>query len=130
MRCRFAASRRPSRTLLIGSAAAMVPFLKWPGGKRWFILRHANLLPRSFDRYIEPFLGGGSVYFHLEPAKALLSDTNEELITTYEAVRDQWRKLRATLLHYHARHDEEHYYRIRDSRPTSSVGRAARMIYL
>src|SRR5437763_464936 len=108
----------------------MIPFLKWPGGKRWFIFRWANMLPTRFDRYVEPFLGGGSVFFHLQPAKALLADKNEELITAYRAVRDHWRKVWARLRRYHARHDEEYYYRIRDSNPTSPVGRAARMIYL
>lgn len=57
------------------------PFLKWAGGKRWLVQYRANLLPTAFDRYIEPFLGSAAVFFHLRPAKALLGDTNAELMT-------------------------------------------------
>lgn len=51
-------------------------FLKWAGGKKWFINNESHRLPdvNSFNRYIEPFLGGGSVFFHIEPAVSLLSD--------------------------------------------------------
>ncbi len=108
----------------------MIPFLKWPGGKRWFILQHPGVLPTGFKRYIEPFLGGGSVYFHLCPETAILADTNEELITAYKAIRDEWERVATVLRRYDREHDEDHYYRIRDCRPTSLVGQAARMIYL
>ena len=108
----------------------MTPFLKWPGGKRWFVHGFANLLPIRFHRYIEPFLGGGSVYFHLCPEKAVLSDTNQELITTYRAVKEDWRKVVAMLQRHNKSHSEEHYYQTRESRPTSPAGKAARMIYL
>jgi DNA adenine methylase len=108
----------------------MIPFLKWPGGKRWFIHHHADVLPVQFERYIEPFLGGGSVFFHLRPKASILSDTNEELITTYRAIRDKGRLVAAALRGYHQEHDKEHYYKIRESCPKSPVLRAARMIYL
>lgn len=108
----------------------MVPFLKWPGGKRWFIAGYTSLLPTDFDRYIEPFLGGGSVFFHLEPDRAILSDTNDELIGTDAAIRDHRARLEAALRRHHARHSEGHYYRVRDSSPESIGTRAARMIYL
>lgn len=108
----------------------MVPFLKWPGGKRWFISDYAEVLPISFNHYFEPFLGGGSVFFHLLPEAAILADTNEELITAYRTIRDDWKQVAATLHEYHRMHDVEHYYRLRDSHPTSTVGQAARMIYL
>src|SRR5262249_49476323 len=60
--------------------ARLMPFLKWPGGKRWFTTRYSHFLPNSFRRYIEPFLGSGAVYFHLKPKSAILSDVNSELI--------------------------------------------------
>lgn len=65
----------------------MTPFLKWPGGKRWFVARHAALLPTTYSKYFEPFLGGGAVFFHLAPRQAVLADTNQELIATYRTVR-------------------------------------------
>ena len=65
------------------------PFLKWAGGKRW--LTASGLLPATFEhqRYIEPFLGGGAVFFHYAPQKAILSDVNAELILLYSVIRDQ-----------------------------------------
>lgn len=110
----------------------VVPFLKWPGGKRWFILHHAAVLPRIFGRYFEPFLGAGSVYFHLRPHQATLADVNEELLTTYLAIRDDWEIVAAALRRHQAGHnrDDGYYYKIRATRPTTPAGRAARLIYL
>lgn len=48
-------------------SAQVGPFLKWPGGKRWLVASHSDLLPRRYSRYIEPFLGAGSVFFYLNP---------------------------------------------------------------
>jgi DNA adenine methylase len=62
------------------------PFLKWAGGKRQLLphlLRHA---PRRFGRYLEPFVGGGALYFALRPQQATLADVNERLIRTYRGV--------------------------------------------
>lgn len=108
----------------------MTPFLKWPGGKRWFIANHASLLPTTFNRYIEPFLGGGSVFFHLKPNQSLLSDLNPELIAVYTAVRDNWGALIQRLTYHQANHGDAYYYTVRQSKPRTTVTRAARMIYL
>jgi DNA adenine methylase len=108
----------------------MTPFLKWPGGKRWFVADHADRLPTSFRRYIEPFLGGGSVFFHLKPKHAILSDINSELTTAYRAIRDDWAALTKRLAFHQAKHDETYYYSIRDSNPRLVVTQAARLIYL
>jgi DNA adenine methylase len=108
----------------------MVPFLKWPGGKRWLIARYASLLPSAFGRYFEPFLGGGSVFFHIEPDRAVLGDTNAELIATYRAVKHRRMRLEKLLAAHQRRHSPEHYYRVRDTVPGDWVERAARTIYL
>ena len=65
------------------------PFLKWAGGKTKLLDQLLPLLPSDIEerRYFEPFLGGGSMFFHLQPQGAMLGDVNAELITTYEAVR-------------------------------------------
>ncbi len=108
----------------------MVPFLKWPGGKRWFVARYASLLPTSFGRYIEPFLGGGSVFFHLQPVRAILGDTNAELIAMYRAIKHRRKRLEKLLASHQRRHSPEHYYRVRDAIPDDWVERAARTLYL
>lgn len=108
----------------------LLPFMKWPGGKRWFISRHSDVLPGRFNRYIEPFLGGGSVFFHLQPERAILGDTNAELIELFKVVA--WRpKLLERMLYEHQRkHGTCHYYRVRGSIPANAVDRAARTLYL
>ena len=50
------------------------PFLKWAGGKRQLIPELINHIPNEYSKYIEPFLGGGALFFHLLPQKAILSD--------------------------------------------------------
>ncbi len=79
-------------------------------------------------RYIEPFLGGGAVFFRLLPAKAVLADINEDLIATFRAVRRFPRRVRTELECYSVSRQE--YDRLRDSSPETDVKRAARMIYL
>jgi DNA adenine methylase len=74
-----------------------VPFLKWTGGKRWLASQIQSIFPAHFNRYIEPFLGGGALFFHLRPWPATLSDINAELINAYQQVRDDVEQVIARL---------------------------------
>ena len=67
------------------TANRLIPFLKWAGGKRWLSSSYPEIIPREFDQYIEPFLGGGAIFFGLVPKCAILSDVNYDLILTYQA---------------------------------------------
>jgi DNA adenine methylase len=104
------------------------PLLKWPGGKRNLIKKILPLIPPQFNRYFEPFLGGGALFFALQPPQAHLSDNNGELMLAYLQVRDQpgavIRELRKL------RNSERDYYKVRASRPTGASAQAARFIYL
>lgn len=106
------------------------PFLKWAGGKRWLATSFALPPASTFERYIEPFLGGGAVFFALAPSRALLSDINGELITLYHVVRDEPDLLKRILDVHQSLHGPEHYYAVRAALPASAVERAARMLYL
>lgn len=106
------------------------PFLKWAGGKRWFVANYANIIPNKFNRYIEPFLGSGAVFFNLNPQKAILGDSNPELIDTYKAIKDNWRLVFRYLKTHHLNHSKKYYYKIRGTKPRSLAARAARLIYL
>lgn len=106
------------------------PFLKWAGGKRWFVNNHSNNFPIKFKRYIEPFLGSGAVFFHLLPNEAILADSNHELIETYRAVRDDCAGVWEELMKYKREHTKTNYYNVRSSNPRSIVRKAAKLIYL
>jgi DNA adenine methylase len=112
-----------------GSAKAK-PFLKWAGGKGRLIPQYQPFLPQSFDTYYEPFLGGGALFFHLRPQRAVLSDINPELVNVYTCVRDHVDDLIEHLKGHAANHSHDYYYQIRSSSPNASVERAARLLYL
>lgn len=64
------------------------PFIKWAGGKRQLLDDIKKKLPQSFERYFEPFVGGGAVFFDLAPKTAFLNDINSSLINAYRQIRD------------------------------------------
>lgn len=111
-------------------AITLSPFLKWAGGKRWFADRWLQLIPNNFNRYIEPFVGSGAVYFSLLPKAAILSDLNADLINTYQAVRDDPAGVERLLQEHDKNHDKVYYYQTRAKKPKSSLERAAWLIYL
>ena len=95
-----------------------IPFLKWAGGKRWLMKSHRT----SFDisecnRYVEPFISGGAVFFSLAPKRSLLNDANIELIDTYRAIKSDWRTVARLLAKHQKYHDDNYYYQIRASTP-------------
>lgn len=112
------------------SSDAFVPFLKWAGGKRWFVKGQKHLLTAKYNRFIEPFLGSGAVYFRLAPTRAILSDSNPELINAYTAIRDDWKRVLHHLEDHQLKHCKEHYYHVRCTRYRSLYARAAAFIYL
>ena len=108
------------------------PVLKWAGGKAQLTALILERLPQRIETYHEPFFGGGAVFFALARQKrfmfAVLSDINPELIDVYRAIRDDVNGLIKRLRKF--RCTEEDFYEIREQKPTSLVGRAARTIYL
>jgi DNA adenine methylase len=105
------------------------PFLKWPGGKRWLVPRACELLEGLiFTRYVEPFLGGGAMYFGLRPANAILVDINRDLINVYKQVQADPTELIDRLKRLPV--DAEEYERIRVSLPMDPVDAAVRFLYL
>lgn len=123
-----AASSKSSKSLDV--VAPTQPFLRWAGGKRWFIHHLTSILGNfKIDGYHEPFLGGGAVFFHSAiTGQASLSDLNADLIDAYIQVRDNAERV-AGILATHV-NTPEHYYAVRASSPQDPVGRAAKFIYL
>jgi DNA adenine methylase len=97
------------------------PFVKWAGGKRQLLWQLYPLAPVKFDRYIEPFLGGGALFFHLisqisRRLTAYISDINSELINVYVAVKDYIEKLIKLLKQHEIEYNQapkEYYYKLR-----------------
>ncbi len=108
----------------------MHPFLKWPGGKRWFIQKYVHLLPKTYKRYIEPFLGGGAVYFYLQPKGAFLGDVNADVVNTYRVIQNNWKQIEELLRQHQNLHSEEHYYKVRSMVHKDLIEQAAKMLYL
>lgn len=106
------------------------PFLKWAGGKSRLIPQYLPYFSKQFTNYYEPFLGGGAVFFHLQPQSAVLTDINADLINTYCCVRDRVEELIAYLKKHESRHDKDYYYDVRSYPQGTDIERAARLIYL
>ena len=64
------------------------PIVKWVGGKRQLMFELLKNLPKTYNRYFEPFIGGGALFFELQPTNAYISDMNEELINLYNVVKN------------------------------------------
>jgi len=105
------------------------PFLRWAGGKNWLIKHLPNLISNvKFNNYHEPFLGGGSVFFSLQPQKAFLSDLNNELIGTYVQVKTNVEEVIFELNKF--KNTAPDYYEVRRKIFTGEAQRAAKFIYL
>lgn len=114
----------------MGTNDIIVPFLKWAGGKRWLVSSYSDFLKLPYERYIEPFLGSGAVFFYLTPKRAILADSNKELINTYQAIKDDWKGVKRELQKHHRNHSKKYYYAMRSSAPRTPHTKAARFIYL
>ncbi len=112
------------------------PFLKWAGGKWAIAPRIESLLPADTRErvYREPFVGGGAMYFHLQPQRAFLSDSLKDLVATYQVVQHHVDALVTRLEKLRATHTTEQFYAIRaafnEQRSAPRVERAAWLIYL
>jgi len=112
------------------------PFVKWAGGKRQLLPALKELLPpKKRKAYCEPFAGGAALLFELQPHNAHINDINNDLINTYQVIRDDVQTL-IKILQKH-QNTPEYFYRMRDMdrnpkkyQKLSNTEKAARLIYL
>ena len=110
------------------------PIVKWVGGKRQLMFELLKNMPKSYNRYFEPFIGGGALFFELQPQNGYISDMNKELITLYTVVRDDVYELIDDLNKHKV--SKEYFLKIRNLDRTekynslSDVKIASRFIYL
>ncbi|HHA8132792.1 TPA: DNA adenine methylase [Streptococcus pneumoniae] len=112
------------------------PFTKWTGGKRQLLPVIRELIPKTYNRYFEPFVGGGALFFDLSPKDAVINDFNAELINCYQQIKDNPQEL-IEILKVHQEYNSKEYYldlrsADRDERidMMSEVQRAARILYM
>lgn len=74
--------------------------IKWPGGKKREIPEFKAIIPTDYARYIEPFFGGGAVFFYLQPQQAIINDISTNLIDFYRMVKVQNQELKTYLEQY------------------------------
>src|SRR3989344_1559819 len=113
------------------------PFLKWAGGKSQLLkqFNELKLFPAKtrYKRYFEPFLGGGAVFFHLQPSNTVLADLNEDLINCYKVMKKSPELLIKTIENSGFKNNRSVYNRMREKynhENLSEIDRAAILIYL
>ena len=113
------------------------PFVKWAGGKRQLLPVITSHIPSKFERYFEPFLGGGAVFFSLvakeRKAKWFISDLNSDLELSYVTIRDKVKELVLSLENHaanYAKNQSSYYYKVREANPKNEIDKVSRLIFL
>ena len=110
------------------------PIVKWAGGKRQLMFDLLKNMPQSYNRYFEPFIGGGALFFELQPENAYISDVNKELINLYKVIQNDVYALIEDLKKHEV--SKEYFLELRNIDRTlmyhnlSDVEKASRFIYL
>lgn len=113
----------------------VMPVVKWVGGKRQLLDEINKYIPDDFNTYYEPFFGGGAVFFHIQPKKAVINDLNMDLITTYKVIKNKPDELIEELKKH--KNTSDYFYNLRNLdldcekyKNLTEVEKAARLIYL
>jgi DNA adenine methylase len=124
---------------MIKNDSPIKPFLKWAGGKRQLLPVIKKYIPAHINNYTyyEPFIGAGALFFELQPKKAVINDSNTQLIMTYTVIKEHTEALIQLLSDYQHKNTEDYFYQTRnlDRNPRqfermSDTEKAARLIFL
>ncbi len=135
---RLSQALRIKTSLLLEETKAFRPFVKWAGGKTQLLERLHAYMPKTYNNYFEPFIGGGSFFLNIAPKTATINDFNAELVCAYKCFQNDelFESLKNELKKHEVNHSEEYYYQIRSMDKEDGFFslpiyvRAARMIYL
>ncbi|MDQ7982923.1 MAG: DpnII family type II restriction endonuclease [Spiroplasma sp.] len=111
----------------------MKPFIKWVGGKSQVLDTINALKPKKINKFIEPFVGGGAVFFNFAHNKVIINDINKELITAYRVIRDNPENLIKTLEKWNNSQDLKSFYQDLRQKNINLLNKndiAARLIFL
>lgn len=107
----------------------MKPIIKWSGGKKDEIKNILKYIPENYDYYIEPFIGSGALFFHLEHNKSIINDTHKELINFYNEIKNG-NSIKIYDLMNKSKNNEEDYYKIRNMEYNTDIQNAYKFYYL
>lgn len=91
------------------------PFTKWTGGKRKLLPVLREKLPQNYNRYFEPFIGGGALFFDIAPKEAVINDFNGELINSYIQIKNNPTQLIELLKGHQESNNKEYYLEVRSA---------------
>lgn len=115
---------------IINKLKTLKPLIKWSGGKGDELVHFKKYIPEDYDQYLEPFIGGGSVFFHINPKKAIISDVHQELIHFYKNIKKNNVQQIYDFMNSHP-NDEKTYYEVRDTMDINcTLDNAKRFYYL
>ncbi|MDR0920884.1 MAG: DNA adenine methylase [Lactobacillales bacterium] len=121
---------------MTATLARLKPFTKWAGGKRQLLDVLCNNMPPNYNKYFEPFVGGGALFLDIAPQNAVINDLNSELYYSYVAIRDNLSELIHLLNKHSIENSKDYYYDIRsidrDGRfeKMTETEKAARLLYM
>lgn len=121
-------SIKPNARHVPQSTVDQKPLIRWAGGKRSLADRLSRFLPTTYARYYEPMIGGGALFFAVNPKRAVLADINPELMNFYKILKNHPSELHTVFRRFRA--NKKSYYVVRAQKLTSSIRRAARLLYL
>ena len=126
---------RAKRELRPALESVASPVVKWVGGKTKLLPQLIARMPERFERYYEPFAGGAALFFRVAPERAVLADSNADLVGLYTCLARDVTGVIRRLEHHRAAHSEPHYYATRTrwndrELSWSTADRAATFIYL
>lgn len=105
------------------------PIVKWSGGKKDEISKFIAHIPNEMEMYLEPFIGGGAVFFYLRPNKSVINDVHKELIDFYTSIKQGHTKKIYDFMKQHP-NNEDTYYKVRNYTSTNALENAKRFYYL
>lgn len=122
----------------VGIIMRLHPVVKWAGGKTQVIEKLLERKPKKFKTYYEPFVGGGAFFLALQPKKAVINDTNKELMAIYKCLRNPlwFEKMIELIKEHESNHSKEYFYQVRAMDRVKNYNykpvyvRAARTLYL
>jgi DNA adenine methylase len=107
----------------------LTPIIKWSGGKKDELKNILQHIPAKYNIYLEPFIGGGAVYFNLNPTKSVINDVHKELIDFYQSIKDGNANEIYNFMKEHG-NNEETYYKVRAYNHNDKLDNAKRFYYL